>query len=45
MIRDYEPGDEGEVVAVWRRASAVGHPFLEEEFLEREEQALRDVYL
>lgn len=45
MIRKYQPADCEDVVHVWARASAVAHPFLSEEFLERERHNISDVYL
>ena len=45
MIRRYRPTDLEEVLGVWARASAVGHPFLSQDFLERERHAIATVYL
>ena len=36
MIRKYRTSDLEEVLTVWEAASAVGHPFLSEEFLKSE---------
>lgn len=45
MIRDYQPADCHEVLRVWAHASALAHPFLSEEFLERERHNIPNVYL
>lgn len=45
MIRLYRPEDRAEVMDVWERASAVAHPFLAPEFLERERRAIPELYL
>ena len=45
MIRAYRPTDLEELLGVWARASAVAHPFLDQDFLERERRKIPDVYL
>lgn len=45
MIRDFETQDTETLVAIWRRASAVAHPFLPDVFIEKEAENLRSVYL
>lgn len=45
MIRAYEDRDLNELLDVWYSASQVGHPFLDERFLENERRAIATVYL
>ncbi|WP_339863505.1 GNAT family N-acetyltransferase [Paremcibacter congregatus] len=45
MIRKYETRDTDELVAIWRRASAVAHPFLSKDFVEQEAENTRNLYL
>ena len=45
MIRDFEPRDTETLVTIWRRASALAHPFLPPDFIEAEAENLRSVYL
>jgi len=45
MIREFEVQDTDAVVAIWRKASELAHPFLTKEFLDKEAEALRTVYL
>ena len=45
MIRRYRPADRDAVLDVWGRASALAHPFLGAEFLERERHAIPRLYL
>jgi putative acetyltransferase len=45
MIRKYRHDDCDEVLEVWAAASAVAHPFLSREFLERERHDIRNVHL
>lgn len=45
MIRQYREDDTDAVVTAWRQASDRAHPFLSKAFLDREAEALRDVYL
>ena len=45
VIRTYRPADLEELLGVWARASAVAHPFLDQDFLERERRKIPDVYL
>jgi len=45
VIRRYRAADVEAVLRVWARASAVGHPFLGQDFLERERRKIPDVYL
>jgi len=44
MIRQYTDSDVDAVVAIWRSASELAHPFLSSEFLDKEEGNVRDVY-
>jgi len=44
MIRQYKDSDVDAVVATWRNASELAHPFLSSEFLDQEEKNVRDVY-
>jgi putative acetyltransferase len=45
MIRPYRADDLPSALVVWEAASAVGHPFLSEEFLAAERVKLARVYL
>lgn len=45
MIRKYRPADCEGVLRVWTQASALAHPFLSEEFLERERHNIPNIYL
>lgn len=45
MIRRHRDEDTDAVVSVWRRASAVAHPFLAKAFLDQEEENVRNVYM
>lgn len=45
MIREYRIEDIEILIAVWRSASHLAHPFLEASFIEREATNLRDLYL
>ncbi len=45
MIRRYRAEDEAGVLAVWSAASAVGHPFLSDDFLAKERLAIARVHL
>ncbi len=45
MIRKYKPGDADRVIEIWRSASEIAHPFLSEDFLVKEENLIRYIYL
>ena len=45
MIRKYNEQDADAIVSLWRKASAVAHPFLSADFIDSEAKALRDIYL
>ena len=45
MIRDFETKDTEAVVAVWRAATQVAHPFLAHDYIESEADNLRNIYL
>jgi len=45
VIRKYLSADCDNVLNVWARASALAHPFLDKEFLERERHNIPNVYL
>ena len=45
MIRKYRPSDNDEAVNAWARASALAHPFLSQEFQERERELTATVFL
>lgn len=44
MIRRYQDGDTDAVVAVWRAAADLAHPFLSNEFQDQEAENVRHVY-
>lgn len=45
MIRQYDPADCETLIAIWRAASEVAHPFLDEPFLAQETENFRNIYL
>jgi putative acetyltransferase len=45
VIRKYQPADCEDVLNVWARGSASAHPFLSQDFLERERHNIPNVYL
>lgn len=45
MIRKFRESDTESIIAVWRQASAVAHPFLDEDFMEKEERNTREMYI
>lgn len=45
MIRKYQAADIDAVVSIWRLASEFAHPFLTTEFLDQEENNLRNIYV
>lgn len=45
MIRPFTNADHDDVIAVWRRASRQAHPFLDEEFLAREQREISERWL
>ena len=44
-IRKYETKDDDDIVRVWYKASELAHPFLKKDFLKKEEQNIRNIYL
>lgn len=44
-IRPYRSADLDTVLAIWRAANELAHPFLTEDFLRDEQDNVRDVYL
>lgn len=44
MIREYIKSDVDAVVAAWRAANELAHPFLSKDFLDKEEGNVRNVY-
>ena len=44
-VRQYETADVDGILAAWESASAVGHPFLHEDFLDQERYNIPNVYL
>ena len=45
QVRRCQPADEDSIVAIWRAASQIAHPFLSAAFLMQEERKIREVYL
>ncbi|WP_299507679.1 GNAT family N-acetyltransferase [uncultured Roseobacter sp.] len=45
MIRPYRPDDTDQLVSVWQKANAHAHPFLQEVFVAKVAQDMRDIYL
>lgn len=45
MIRPYKDTDLNGLLEAWYSASLVGHPFLDEEFFQRERERIREVHL
>ncbi len=45
LIRQYKDSDFNDVMSSWENASKIAHPFLTEEFLERERYNIPNVYL
>lgn len=45
ILRPYAPTDAPACLAIWRRASEAGHPFLTPEQLDADEPLVRDVYM
>ena len=44
-IRPFQEADVEAIIDVWREASLLAHPFLSADFLEREQQKIRQVFL
>ncbi|MEZ4864707.1 MAG: GNAT family N-acetyltransferase [Caldilineaceae bacterium] len=45
MIRSYQATDLDDLLTVWAAATAVGHPFLVEAFLQQERENITNIYL
>lgn len=45
MIRPYRETDVEDLLEVWERASRLAHPFLSEDFMEKERADIRNAYL
>ncbi|MAK60175.1 MAG: GNAT family N-acetyltransferase [Ponticaulis sp.] len=45
MIRPYNPVDTDALVTIWRDATALAHPFLNDDFVSSEADNLRNIYL
>ena len=44
-IRSYQPADVDDVVEIWRAAAAIAHPFLKPEFVAKEAEQIRNIYV
>ena len=45
MIRKFHQEDADAVVSIWREATSIAHPFLPDDFVGSEAEALRNIYL
>lgn len=44
-IRRYRPDDLESVMAIWRRANALAHPFLNQDYVSQAEREVRETYI
>ena len=45
MIRAYQDADVDAILDVWYKSSSLAHPFLSDEFQEKEKKNIREIYL
>jgi len=45
MIREYKTEDTDALVALWKAATSIAHPFLKTAFVAQETENLRNIYL
>lgn len=45
VIRKYKQSDLSELLDVWLQANAAAHPFMDEAFIKKEKDNIRDLYL
>lgn len=45
MIREFKETDIEEIIETWFLSSSLAHPFLEDSFMEKEKQNIREIYL
>lgn len=45
MIRTYKETDLDNLMSIWQQASALAHPFLDDEFVKKVTKDMREIYL
>ncbi len=45
MIRSYQPDDTDALVAIWRSANSLAHPFLKDAYVAQVAEDMRNIYL
>lgn len=45
MIRKYKATDLTNIIDIWYKTSTIAHPFLENDFVERVQKDMRDIYI
>jgi putative acetyltransferase len=45
IIRKREDRDNDEIMNIWYKASGLAHPFLENDFVKKAKNDLRDIYI